>query len=147
LGHHCGKCKQYGHGFIECSNQQLIVQLQKYYKDQMPELERCTAKTCNYRNTHSIEAHFCLKCKGHHSLDTCDLYKQMPLCQNDEARKLMGTILGKIYVKLWIGMGQWAFYRRDAPGKLVESLSVQYDLVNSPEVTNFIDGYNNVGES
>lgn len=146
IGHKCGKCNSYGHGQNECHNKDMLDSLKIYFTDTMPLLEQCSAKTCNYRKTHSIEAHFCQKCSGRHSFDECDFYKQMPQCQKDEARKIMSYHHGKIYVKLWIGMGEYAFYKRDDVGKLVTSLSCQYDKINSYDIENFIKGYTNIND-
>lgn len=66
----------------------------------------------------------------------------MPLIVIEEARKLMGTIKGKIYVKLWIGMGDWCFYKRDDVGKQVISLSCYHTKVD--DLKWFINGYTNV---
>ena len=140
-GHKCGKCKEYGHGFIECGDELLVSILKYFQSDTMPNSEKCTAQTCNYRDTHSIEAHVCLKCGGRHSVDTCSLYSKMPLSAIDDARKIMVDTPGKIYVKLWTGMGTWSFYKRDDVGKLVDNLMVDHDKEKSLQVSDFINGY------
>ena len=143
-GHKCGKCQNYGHGIIECSNDELFNNLKQFHSDIMPKSEQCTVSICKHRDSHSIEAHFCKKCNGRHSIDQCKLYRMMPLCVIDEARKIMNTINGKIYVKLWIGMGQYGYYKRDDVGMIVTSTSCNYDEDNSNEINTFIDGYRQI---
>jgi hypothetical protein len=60
--HCCGKCKMYGHGQRECQNIDLIISLQKYYNDIMPNDLYCNVLNCMYPHTHSSENHSCLYC-------------------------------------------------------------------------------------
>ena len=68
--HRCGKCKQLGHGQIECNNIELINNLLQYNQDvvSIP----CTITECVDNTTHTTEGHDCLYCKSRiHHLKHC----------------------------------------------------------------------------
>jgi hypothetical protein len=63
-GHKCGKCGKYGHGQIECSDNQKINLLYKYGGDIMSKNNRCTIVGCQRYWSHSNVAHHCSFCNG-----------------------------------------------------------------------------------
>jgi hypothetical protein len=58
--HQCGKCKETGHGMIECGDNELCKNLVKYYNDNIA--KPCKSIFCDDRHTHTTEGHICLFC-------------------------------------------------------------------------------------
>ena len=73
VAHRCGSCQQYGHGRLECNNQQLKDTLRQYIGDQMPNDLWCTYGACSYPWSHSVESHHCYICgeRTSHSASSC----------------------------------------------------------------------------
>jgi hypothetical protein len=71
LGHFCKNCFQYGHGYIECGNQQEIDKLRDYDLDEMSIVNQCKFINCKNPKTHSCESHHCQKCHLRHDEKTC----------------------------------------------------------------------------
>jgi len=148
-GHRCGKCYQYGHGQGECGKSHLIQQLRLYLDDKMLASERCTAKRCCYRWSHSIEGHFCPQCKGRHSYEDCPSNPERKLIVTgldfalDDCRKNMNDTPGKIWAISWAGMGCYICAKRELPGGKIESKLIsdtKYDL-QKKDVEIFTRGY------
>jgi hypothetical protein len=55
--HLCGKCKNLGHGQLECDNPDKIKELCSFYGTSLPYTNRCTNESCNYKHTHTTESH------------------------------------------------------------------------------------------
>ena len=60
--HCCGTCKLNGHGQIECGNEKLIKELEKYEDDYMYYDYRCKINNCIDNHTHTTNGHTCLYC-------------------------------------------------------------------------------------
>ena len=84
--HKCGTCGGYGHGQVECKNNELREFLKKFLNNKMPLDKRCTLTPCNHKWSHSVNAHHCKICNiNGHSISTCPLNQifyeiQCPLC-------------------------------------------------------------------
>ena len=63
--HICGKCGNYGHGRMECSNPVRMSMLNKKNSGGfgMPSGMRCTINGCRNPMSHKTEAHHCSTCK------------------------------------------------------------------------------------
>ena len=70
-GHQCGNCKKFGHGQVECTNQELVNSLLIHYKDNLPEYLRCKRPYCAHPYLHTTSAHTCISCKQFHSKYNC----------------------------------------------------------------------------
>ncbi len=68
--HQCGKCQKYGHGIIECDDQDACDELIKFASERMPPSLQCTQVGCRFKFTHSNEGHQCGRCFsfGHSAL-------------------------------------------------------------------------------
>ena len=69
--HKCGTCNKFGHGQVECSNQNLINNLLKFQNDTLGMSQRCDVLNCSSPDTHNSTAHHCLKCGFRHSENNC----------------------------------------------------------------------------
>lgn len=68
LGHLCGTCKTYGHGRIECNNNNKIKELNdKYKNDTIPQELWCSIVPCEYKKLHTLTSHHCSVCLANHS--------------------------------------------------------------------------------
>jgi hypothetical protein len=89
--HLCGKCKQLGHGEVECNNYYLKNQLKKYLNDELPLDLQCSFAGCYTKNLHSIDAHHCTLCNDrYHSKETCsksinEIKIICPLCKENNS--------------------------------------------------------------
>lgn len=70
-GHQCGKCKEYGHGQLECGNSNKIKELMKYKEDKLPLDKQCTNNNCYHQYNHTSNSHICNKCNKRHFEDNC----------------------------------------------------------------------------
>lgn len=117
--HQCGKCKQFGHGQVECGNYTKINNLIKMSRGiRFPENLRCQSPGCRQAYSHCSDAHICSQCSGRHFDSACI---QSPLNPTSDAyaysegQKELGNIPGKVFVEIYAGMGcQW-FIKRDSP--------------------------------
>ena len=66
-GHRCGTCGQFGHGQVECNNDERRVELASYHTEKLPEELWCTYTDCNYSWSHTNSSHICNICNGNHS--------------------------------------------------------------------------------
>lgn len=88
-GHQCGKCKELGHGQLECGKlNQIHALFNQYGRDKLPFHMQCNVQTCKGKWTHTTDAHFCEECKIRTS--TCEhcilisvnlINKQCPICK------------------------------------------------------------------
>ena len=66
--HQCGKCKFFGHGQVECENQNKKKNLENFHNDTFHVNDYCTMKGCTFPETHKTDGHCCLYCgkrEGH----------------------------------------------------------------------------------
>lgn len=56
-GHMCGNCYTYGHGKIECGDDDCLEVLDQYSNDVLPSDLQCTIDGCNYKELHTTESH------------------------------------------------------------------------------------------
>jgi hypothetical protein len=86
-GHKCGKCNDYGHGMIECSNPVLLSELySNSMHDFFPKYKYCNFGGCKQSKIHSSEGHHCEGCNERlYSVNTCPNCAPNPLhCENIE---------------------------------------------------------------
>ena len=70
--HRCGKCKLYGHGVVECENNDKVNTLSLSTKyDRLNPIDYCNIKNCKYKWSHKTESHECKYCnnKKHASIN------------------------------------------------------------------------------
>ena len=60
--HCCGNCKMFGHGIMECGNQDMIKKLEQY--NNMRISNKCTINGCIDSHTHITEGHSCRYCNS-----------------------------------------------------------------------------------
>lgn len=104
--HLCGRCKKYGHGIIECNNNFLMQNLQKFYNEKIDDSNKCKFGGCIDKDYHTTNGHHCENCNDRlHSLVTCPLlYKgikkddtyevKCPICKTDN---IINNNQSKIY--------------------------------------------------
>lgn len=72
--HLCGKCKKYGHGIIECNNNNSINNLKCYFYEKMKTDDQCSFAGCVNKEYHNTNGHHCENCHDRlHSRATCPL--------------------------------------------------------------------------
>jgi hypothetical protein len=91
-GHRCGTCYEYGHGQLECYDNEKKELLKKYWNDQINNNERCNFANCKYWIFHKKEGHLCDNCKEFgHNIDNCfKIEKKIkcPICRTDNNIKI-----------------------------------------------------------
>lgn len=90
-GHYCLKCGKFGHGRIECGNNDKMSNLRKLINNCdnfiIPKHLHCSVIGCKFRENHTTSSHVCSFCKGSgHSYLNCPLntqsyHIQCPLCR------------------------------------------------------------------
>jgi hypothetical protein len=86
-GHRCGKCYQYGHGFIECGDLDKINNLKNnYHYQRLPYKLWCKKNGCRYFWSHNCRAHHCNNCGNNHSQIDC------PISNNNTVNNLNDNI-------------------------------------------------------
>ena len=60
--HQCGKCKLFGHGRLECSDENKKKELEIYFEDKMKFEQRCKIRDCIRKETHTTLGHCCRYC-------------------------------------------------------------------------------------
>jgi hypothetical protein len=122
--HQCGICGEFGHGQLECFDERLKTELNRYNLDKLP-----THLWCNLcpsdsacRKMHSRESHICLNCgerTTNHTTDACiiqdfDVFKQrfagVPDLEAFETH-LFQQYGNNIYTILYAGMGCHLYVR------------------------------------
>uniref|UniRef100_A0A6C0IXM2 RING-type domain-containing protein n=1 Tax=viral metagenome TaxID=1070528 RepID=A0A6C0IXM2_9ZZZZ len=101
LGHRCGKCKQYGHGQVECNNLSLKNELWEESKeDFLEEKDYCKIKDCEHKKTHKTKSHECSICfSKNHSKLNCDknpennIKLECPLCLTSNNVSLIDNLI------------------------------------------------------
>lgn len=64
FGHRCGKCGKYGHGQMECGDEELIEDLRIYRNEILPRIMRCQVSGCKNPKFHTSDSHPCNVCHG-----------------------------------------------------------------------------------
>ena len=99
--HICGKCKNIGHGLLECGNQHKINNLAQFYNDTIPDNLTCKFAGCNSNDDHTQHGHQCFVCSNFgHPEYACNLHrntyviKPCSICKTNinysEVKKLFG---------------------------------------------------------
>lgn len=126
--HQCGKCKEYGHGMIECGNNELCENLHKYYNDKV--LKPCESMYCNDRYSHTTEGHICIFCDK----NTMNHLRYCPR-DNNVGEKLEDNILiekysylnkGEFFIE-YVGMGCCNYIRRNTNSNKLEYIFMHSD--------------------
>ena len=60
--HQCGNCRMFGHGKIECSDENKKKELEIYFYDKIHKEHECKIRDCIRKNTHSTQGHCCRYC-------------------------------------------------------------------------------------
>jgi len=69
--HLCPKCKNRGHGIIECGDEDLIKAYVNLKDKKMPRFHHCKHPECSMSWTHSTSYHKCEYCNLNHSISKC----------------------------------------------------------------------------
>jgi hypothetical protein len=116
-GHLCGKCREYGHGRIECNNPILKESLKVFFNDKINEY--CELGGCKYPWSHNRHAHNCHKCFRNHRSTECTIqnldyyvsqFQIMPMYSEH-----INTFLASnpdTYIKYYVGMGCDLFIKK-----------------------------------
>jgi hypothetical protein len=83
-GHQC-TCGQFGHGRLECRNQQKMNELMRKVNESnlsLPAHMHCTIPDCNYRYSHTNASHVCSICSQREHGETTCPYKNQNQNQN-----------------------------------------------------------------
>jgi len=121
-GHKCGKCGEYGHGVMECGNNDRIVKLPN--DDHLPQALWCTMLGCSYPWSHASRAHHCSKCgRNHHSRD-CIISNAI---QHETYRNIHVDLVDydNVFIVHGIGMGCVNYIRKK--NGVVETLFMHSD--------------------
>ena len=118
-GHLCGKCKQYGHGQIECNNPMMKESLKVFFNDKINEDDYCELGGCKYPWSHNRRAHNCHKCFRNHRSTECIIqnldhfanqFQITPIYTN-----MINTYLATrpdVFIKYYVGMGCELFLKK-----------------------------------
>ena len=60
--HQCGNCRMFGHGKIECLDENKKKELEIYFNDKINKEHECKIRDCIRKNTHSTQGHCCRYC-------------------------------------------------------------------------------------
>jgi hypothetical protein len=60
--HQCGNCKFFGHGQMECIDQNKKNNLEKYHHEIIDHNDFCKVNNCKFPKTHKTSGHCCLYC-------------------------------------------------------------------------------------
>lgn len=143
-GHKCGHCGQYGHGVIECDDNNKLDALKPFLTDRLPDDMHCNIVGCTYKWSHMTRAHHCSKCgRNHHSRDCIISYAN----EHDTYRNIASDLIGydNIYICHILGMGCRNYIRKKSG--IIELLFMhndawgQYgsDLDDTPIYEKFIE--------
>ncbi len=155
-GHKCGKCNCFGHGQVECGDENKYKSLQKYFSDVLPNLEFCQVRNCSHPHLHKTSGHSCRFCGKHQGhMKQCPIInpsylfddpKQVGLDITDEIKNININI--GHYVMRYGGMGSF-WYVRNNNGNIeyffLHSDSMgQYgeDTSHIPRLNAFLYNYN-----
>lgn len=115
-GHKCGTCGKYGHGQVECGNENMINALKKYKKDKIN--KPCKSYGCNYSHLHTSEGHFCHKCGRFHPIQHCIIQNFVQtqerfsyFLSNIDPLQIFGT-QNNTFFPIYVGMGCEVYIRK-----------------------------------
>ena len=101
--HRCGKCKLYGHGVVECGDNDKISTLSLSTKyDRLNPIDYCQILNCKYKWSHKTESHECKYCsnKKHASLNCTlniknkkNLVIECPVCRKSNKINIKNDIV------------------------------------------------------
>ena len=154
-GHKCGKCNGFGHGQVECNNENKMKQLQQYYSEVMPNSQFCQVKNCYHQHLHTTSGHCCRYCgKLNTHMKQCPVINSRYLFDDP---KSVGTDITEdvkkinirigYYIILYGGMGctwyvrnnnrtiEYLFLHSDSQGQYGE------DFSDIPRVNAFLYNY------
>ena len=138
--HSCGKCHQYGHGIMECDNNDLIEGLKIYYNDVIIN-DMCNVLDCDERNTHVTSGHscrYCNKVSKHlkncpvNGTEICDNYDQtntIDSVQKDYIDMILKekNLQKGDYILLYAGMGCTWYIRSNIITGTIEYMFMHSD--------------------
>lgn len=154
-GHKCGKCNSFGHGQMECNNENKIKGLQKYILDVLPTSQFCQVRNCSHPHLHTTAGHCCRYCgKDELHMKQCPIIKPFYLFDDPktvglditEDVKKINIKIGN-YIILYGGMGctwyvrnnnrniEYFFLHSDSQGQYGE------DSSDIPRVNAFVYNY------
>lgn len=79
-GHRCGRCKNFGHGQLECRQAHMIQRLETEDQE-LGDANRCLFFMCQHASLHTSEGHFCNLCKTTSQSCTCQVSISCPSCR------------------------------------------------------------------
>ena len=135
INHQCGSCKRFGHGRLECGNQQMIDNLKQYFT---------SVVNCNLCDSQNSHTKFCPN-NGFAIID--DKLDLNGLSQSNISRLQSGQ-----YYEVYQGMGCNTYVRKNLITGNLESLFMhtdawgQYGIDTSdlPRYRAFINGYTKI---
>ena len=157
-GHKCGYCGGYGHGQIECGNQERIDKLAPHLEETLPKRLWCThcpSSSVFVKKTHTNMAHNCRKCGRRHGEEGCiiqdiSVFKERFQFIDEVSRfstsALQDSPLDNIYSIIYSGMGSKIYIiKKDG---VISSLFMHQDSWgqygplsdDTPILNKFIDG-------
>lgn len=110
--HLCSKCNKYGHGQMECNNQQLKDELKKYFNETLPKHLHCTFNGCTHAKFHSNLAHHCSKCFERHATSDCTINNGIVQDIIQKYLNELNYISNNKYVSIYCGMGCLVYVRK-----------------------------------
>lgn len=160
IGHKCGKCYNFGHGQIECGNNELIESLYNENKNNiLPNDKQCNIDGCYNSKLHTTESHPCKYCNkignnhmkrcpqlGVPIIDTPPFYSLDPKKITDKQPQLQDGL----YMEFYGGMSSTWFARNNKGN--IEFLFMhsdnwgQYseDTSDIPRLNAFLESYSKV---
>jgi hypothetical protein len=167
--HHCGTCKQFGHGQIECpTNNGTDYSLPGEYifenindpRSISPQ-RQCTMTTCKHRMTHTTLSHSDMFDKQYESSKTKTELVWLNTKLHESCRGIANVnsfitdyyfhivrdfvkygTNGKIYVSSYGGMGNTIFAKRDHINDLIKVKMIYHE--DDTNINNFINGYRDI---
>ena len=161
-GHLCGKCKIYGHGFLECGDTTKIEELKKLYGGaSFPYFLRCNVFGCERAYDHTNYSHNCSYCFENHSVLDCNHLKynddpfdsirpEFVLERQGYDLNIINQYLNKpnTYLIVHEGMGCYSVIRKTSfmrlEGLFIHSDDWAYNKNKIDNYKNFIKDYSEV---
>jgi len=127
--HMCGKCNNFGHGQVECGNEELTNNLIQYFNDTID--IKCEVPNCSNNQTHTTDGHICIFCDKNINmhLKVCPEYGIKVPDENirfGSFNEYEFLQLGEYYER-YVGMGCAQYVRRNKNSNLLESLFMHSD--------------------
>lgn len=118
--HKCGKCKEYGHGQLECGKN--YEYLYRYYNDIID--TPCTIILCNDNLSYTNEGHTCVYCDSIKHLDRCPVNGYNIIEIEDKIELSLEN--GEYCIK-YAGMGCQLYFRRNKENGNLEKIFMHND--------------------